>query len=80
MTDQQRRKFGWILAAVFFLALFMGAGPGVLLVNQPKTVSVCGLSLPYIYAWGLFWYFVEATCIVLAFVFVWRQEQDEEQQ
>ena len=78
MTDQRRRTFGWILAAVFFFALFMGAGPGILLVNEPKSIPICGLPLPYIYAWGLFWYFVEAVCIVLAFIFVWRQEEDDQ--
>ena len=73
-----RRVLGWILAVVFLLALILGAGPGILLVNGGGTVHVFGdLELPSLYAWGILWYLVEAVCIILASVHVWREPDEE---
>jgi len=73
MTDPQktppksRRTLGAVLTAVFALALIMGPGPGVMLVNTPKPILV----LPAIYLWGLLWYVVEVVVVVLAYKLVW---------
>ena len=60
------------LPALFLLALFMGAGPGVYLINDGGTC----FGMPTIYAWGLLWYGVEAICVVLAFLYLWREPEE----
>lgn len=70
MHAQTKRRTGWILAFVFIVALLMGPGPGMLLVNRP--VAVCGI--PALYAWGLLWYAVEVAIVVLAYFLVWRDD------
>ena len=67
-----RTKLGWILAAVFALAMILGAGPGILLVNQPAT----WFGLPRLYVWGMFWCAVEIAVVIAAYLFVW-QTKDE---
>lgn len=72
------RRLAWILSTVFLVALVMGTGPGLLLVNEPVMVPLgFGLALPALYAWGLLWYAVEVICVVLAYAFVWRDTQEE---
>lgn len=65
-------RLGNWLAAIFALAMFLGAGPGVLLVNQPAT----WLGFPRLYLWGLGWCTVEAVVIVLAYLLVWRSDDE----
>ena len=56
---------------MFALALFMGPGPGMYLVNRPEPL----LGLPAIYTWGLIWYVVEVGVVVLAYLFVWPRDE-----
>ena len=63
-------RTGWWLSMLFLAALFTGAGPGILWVNQPKT----WLGLPQLYAWGIFWCGVEALIVLAAYLTVWRDE------
>lgn len=72
MTPEARRKLGWFLAVVFVIALLMGPGPGMLLVNEAKSFH----GIPALYAWGLLWYGVEVTVVVAAFFFVWTDARD----
>ncbi len=74
MTDAPtaRRRLGWILAAVFAVAMLLGAGPGILLVNQPST----WFGLPRLYVWGMLWCTVEIIVVVTAYLLVW-QTNDE---
>jgi hypothetical protein len=65
-------KLGWILAAVFALAMILGAGPGVLLVNQPAT----WFGLPRLYVWGMFWCAVEIAVVVAAYLLVWTTNDE----
>ena len=67
-----RLRLGRILAAVFALAMILGAGPGILLVNQPAT----WFGLPRLYVWGMFWCAVEIVVVTAAYLFVW-QTSDE---
>lgn len=72
------KLLGPALVAVFLVALVLGAGPGIWLVNSPEQVSLgAGFRLPRIYAWGLLWYLVEATCVLLAYFLVWRSPDEE---
>ena len=70
MHAQTKRRTGWILAIAFIVALLMGPGPGMLLVNRPT--AICGI--PALYAWGLLWYAVEVVIVVLAYFLVWGDE------
>ena len=67
----RRHKFGKILAAVFALALIMGPGPGILLVNTPKPI----FGMPAVYVWGLLWYVVEVGVVILAYLYVWDTDE-----
>ena len=67
---RSKRRLGSILAVVFAIALLMGPGPGILLVNSPRPV----LGFPAIYLWGLVWYVVEVAVVVLAYLFVWTDD------
>ena len=77
-TTRQRR-FGLVLFAVFALAMGMGPGPGLRLVNPEPTAardSLLFLGLPVIYAWGLFWYGVQAAVVVTACLTIWKSRED----
>ena len=75
MFDQadRRGKLGWILTVVFAIAMLLGVGPGILLVNQPET----WFGLPRLYVWGMFWCAVEIVVVVLAYCFVWTTGDEE---
>ncbi len=67
-----RRPLGLFLGLLFALAMIMGVGPGVLLVNRPDTL----LGLPRIYTWGLLWYAVHIVIVITAYRFLWRRPSD----
>jgi len=64
-----RRGLGRVLAVLFFGAMFMGAGPGVYLVNGRGPI----IGMPAIYVWVVCWYFVQAAVVVAAFRTVWKR-------
>lgn len=65
-----KRRLGVVLTVVFTVALLMGPGPGVMLVNSPEPL----LGFPRIYVWGLFWYAVEVIVVLVAYLFVWTEK------
>ena len=67
-----RRALGLFLVLLFVLAMIMGVGSGVRLVNRPDTL----LGLPGIYTWGLFWYAVHIVIVIMAYRFLWRRPSD----
>ena len=69
---RSRRRLGWILAGLFALAMIMGTGPGVELVNDPSG-RVFGL--PVVYVWGLLWYGVQMGCVLTAYFKVWSRDE-----
>ena len=73
------RRLGLVLFLVFALAMVMGPGPGLHLVNpEPTTArdSLLFLGLPVIYAWGLFWYGVQAAVVVTACFTIWKPSEE----
>lgn len=68
MSPAARKRIGWILGLAFAVAMVMGPGPGVLLVNRAELF----LGLPIIYVWGVFWYGVQLSAILLLYALVWR--------
>ena len=77
-TTRQRR-FGLVLFVVFALAMVMGPGPGLRLINPEPTVareSLLILGVPVVYAWGLLWYGVQAAVVVSACLTIWKPSED----
>lgn len=74
MSTRSRNRLGWAVFVTFALALIMGTGPGILLVNSAEPVLVGGVELPRLYAWGLVWYAVEVGCVIVACVLLWTRE------
>jgi hypothetical protein len=62
------------LFIAFFLALFMGAGPGLYLVNGYAAAGGTFAGVPALYAWALGWCAVEAVIVLIAYLKVWRHE------
>jgi len=76
---QRHRRLGLVLLLLFALAMVMGPGPGLHLVNPETTTardSLLFLGLPVIYAWGLFWYGVQAAVVVTACLTIWKPSDD----
>ncbi len=69
MSPAARKRLAWILGLVFVLAMVMCPGPGVLLVNRAELF----LGLPLIYVWGVFWYGVQLSVILLCYFLLWRR-------
>ncbi len=74
LQARKRRRLGVVLSIVFAVALLMGPGPGVMLVNTPEPV----FGFPVIYVWGLLWYVVEVAVVIAAYLYVWSDESDDE--
>lgn len=67
------------LVAVFVLAMFMGAGPGVYLINPSADGPPAKiLGLPIVYAWCLIWFAVQVTVIWIAATTIWRYADRDE--
>ena len=64
------RRLAILLTVVFFFAMLMGAGPGLFLINGKGPV----MNAPAIYAWAVFWFFVEATTLVIANFTIWKRK------
>jgi hypothetical protein len=76
MNQQHSKRRKWleiILIAAFVVAMLMGVGPGVLLVNRPDAI----LGMPLLYAWGILWYAVHVVIVLVAYRFLWRDSAAE---
>ncbi len=68
-----------LLIGLFLLAIVMGAGPGIHLVNPDATdpaATFTTFGLPTIYLWGLLWYTVQLGVILVAYFRFWTTEDD----
>ena len=74
MSPAARKLTGWILAAIFALALTMGAGPGIFLIDQTQS----WFGLPRLYVWVIFWFCVEAIVVVVTYTVLWRAPDTEQ--
>ena len=86
----RRRLLGIVLSMIFLLAIVMGAGPGIYLVNPDPAdpdASLTFVGMPVVYAWVIFWFLVEAGVVLVAYFTVWnghrwdasRQTPDQDQ-
>ncbi|MDA0840771.1 MAG: hypothetical protein O3B01_02650 [Planctomycetota bacterium] len=68
------------LTCTFILAMVMGPGPGLLLINpdisQPNPELTIG-GFPKLYAWGIFWYVIQIAVVVTAYFLVWKDDEPE---
>ena len=75
MKDQ--RRLSTLLILIMLLALLMGPGPGIYLVNpdpgDPDAIRFL-LGMPIIWLWTVFWFLVEAACIVTAATCLWKED------
>ncbi|MEE3234702.1 MAG: hypothetical protein VX294_11095 [Candidatus Latescibacterota bacterium] len=68
-----------LLAIVFVFAMAMGSGPGLYLINPSENAiqsELLFVGLPRIYVWGLMWYIVQMSVIILAYTRYWKDEDD----
>ena len=71
-----------LLTAIFLFSMFMGSGPGLRLINPDPTdpnAVFTFLGLPKIYAWGLLWYAVQLTVILIAYFKIWTVDDGAEE-
>ncbi len=68
-----------LLLLLFLLAMIMGSGPGLYLINPgpdaPRAAFTLG-GLPIIYLWGLLWYAVQLGVILRAYTTYWQGGDD----
>lgn len=64
---------------MFVLALIMGPGPGIYLVNpdpgDPEARRFF-LGAPIIYVWAAFWFIIQASAVALSYLFLWKTTPD----
>lgn len=69
-----RKRLTIALSIIFALAIVMGAGPGMYLVNpdvDAPDAAFTFLGMPIIYAWIAFWFLVQAGVVVVAYYGLW---------
>lgn len=67
------------LVFLFLFAVFMGAGPGLRLINPDPldpNATFIAFGVPVIYLWGLCWYAVQLAVILYAYLYCWQDRDD----
>ncbi|MDO5552619.1 MAG: hypothetical protein Q4G68_02545 [Planctomycetia bacterium] len=75
MNPKENKGLKYLLYALFIVAVTMGTGPGVLLINDPVNVRTV-FGVPILYAWVVFWYLVMTAIIIAAYRTIWRESPD----
>lgn len=77
VDERRRRRIGLALFCLFALALVMGPGPGIYLVNPgiEEANSRTVLGMPVIYVWTVFWCSVQAAVVVVSYFTVWKEQK-----
>ena len=72
---RKRSRLGVILFVIFVLALVMGPGPGIYLVNPvPGEPATRVLGMPVVYLWAISWFFVQLAVVVVAYCTLWSRQ------
>ncbi|NKB70813.1 MAG: hypothetical protein GKR89_27395 [Candidatus Latescibacteria bacterium] len=79
LSQTRRRWLSRVLTALFLVAMFMGSGPGLHLINpdlnDPGAQYTFG-PIPLLYAWGLLWYGVQLAVVLTAYFTLWNRPQE----
>ncbi len=75
-----KTRLSKILAAIFVFATFMGSGPGLYLVNPSPEASspATFLGMPILFAWAVFWFFIQAGVVLVTYCKLWTKRDDLE--
>ena len=73
-----KTRLSKILTAIFVFAAIMGPGPGLYLINpSPEdTTTATFLGMPVLFAWAVFWFFVQAGVVLVAYCKLWTKQND----
>ena len=87
MSNRQReeaettQRLTIALSILFVVALVMGPGPGMRLVDpgpNHEGPAPTFAGLPVLYAWGLLWFSVQVGLIAIAYVRLWDRDGSAE--
>ena len=76
-VKQKNRTLTWVLSISFLVALVMGPGPGIHLVNPDPSgpgARATFLGMPVVYAWALLWYSVMVVIVLTAYFKLWKDD------
>jgi hypothetical protein len=78
MDQKKKRSWNIGLGLLFSLALLMGPGPGVYLINPgPGGIPGTFLGMPSVYAWAVGWFLVMSGIVWFGLSRVWISEDEE---
>ncbi|MDZ4702029.1 MAG: hypothetical protein SH809_20125 [Rhodothermales bacterium] len=76
-NNESTRRLGLVLTVAMVIAMLMGPGPGLRLVNpdisDPDAVYVVA-GMPIVYVWGVCWFAVQVAIVLVAYLKIWRVE------
>lgn len=72
-SSERRQRMKWLSWGLMLMALIIGCGPGLLLVNSPEPF----LGWPRLFVWGAVWYFVQVAGVLVAYRFVWTDTDSD---
>ena len=75
-SSSPRRGLAWALGIAFAIAMVMGPGPGLDLINPEPGALKTAFGLPIVYAWGLFWFGVQVALLLTAYARLWSRSED----
>lgn len=58
------------MALLLIGATVMGTGPGTYLVKESGPI----LGMPALYAWAVFWFFIQAATVITAYCTIWKNK------
>ena len=79
MDSERKKRLSIWLSIAMVIAMIMGPGPGLRLVNpdiNDPNASYIVLGIPIIYAWGILWFVVQLVIVVVAYRTIWVEEEE----